>query len=171
MRVAWCTAHRGVMRISHFEPPPQHFYYPCPRCGSELNQMVKWQWDSKGQGREEPWRKGHHNLCDTHRCLALGCPILNEPSYTSYQDWVEQQNGNIQEPTNIQDSIAPESELDCYIYPPSREKYWDSSYTPTGTLCSCCNFFSVRPEVDLCGWCVDCPTKYCDVPNKFKTRK
>lgn len=43
MRVSWCTAHRGVMRISFFDPPPKHFNYPCPRCGVELNQMIKWQ--------------------------------------------------------------------------------------------------------------------------------
>lgn len=34
-------------------------------------------------------------------------------------------------------------------------------------LCLCCNHFSVRNEVDLCGWCVDCPTNHCDIPEKF----
>lgn len=126
MRVAWCTAHRGVMRISFFDPPPKHFYHPCPRCGQELNQMIKWQWDSK---RQEPKKQ--------------------EPNYTSYPDWVDRNNKNREE------SVPDRSQ--------SREES-----IPTGELCSCCRFFSVRPEVDLCGWCVDCPTKYCDVPDRYK---
>jgi hypothetical protein len=32
--------------------------------------------------------------------------------------------------------------------------------------CACCNFFQIGEEREFCGWCVDCPTGYCDVPRK-----
>lgn len=138
MNIAWCPRHRGVMRIAFFDTTDHpHFNKPCPRCGERLEQQTRGKYETRKQ----------------------------EPNYTSYQDWVDQQNRNKQ--LSILDTI----ESDDYTYPPSREDYWASTYTPTGELCSCCRFFSVRPEVDLCGWCVDCPTRYCDVPNRFKNKK
>lgn len=143
MRVSWCSRHRGVMRISFFDPPPPHFNNPCPRCGEELNQMVKWQWDSKEQGRQELREQGRK---------------VDIISYGTKEAELREQ-----EPIPIGS--------DDYNYHLSREGYWSSTYIPSGKLCSCCRFFSVRPEVDLCGWCVDCPIRYCDVPDKFKRNR
>lgn len=45
MKVAWCPKHRGVMRISHFDPPPPHFESPCPRCGEPLTQQDRTKYE------------------------------------------------------------------------------------------------------------------------------
>lgn len=41
MWVAWCPKHRGVMRISFFDPPTPHFEKPCPRCGEALKTQIR----------------------------------------------------------------------------------------------------------------------------------
>lgn len=41
MRIAWCPQHRGVMRISFFNPKPPHFDRPCPRCQGVLIEQVR----------------------------------------------------------------------------------------------------------------------------------
>ncbi len=47
MKVAWCPQHRGVMRISFFNPPTKHFDSPCPRCGNELIQQERGKYEKE----------------------------------------------------------------------------------------------------------------------------
>jgi hypothetical protein len=65
--------------------------------------------------------------------------------------------------------IGPISKEQELVIIPKKQKEQES--IPTGELCSCCRFFAIRPEVDLCGWCVDCPSRYCDVPDRYKEKK
>ena len=71
MRVAWCTEHRGVMRVAFNEVAPKHFYNPCPRCGNTLNYYI-WKKEEidiiitiEGEITEDGirriFREGHHS--------------------------------------------------------------------------------------------------------------
>lgn len=122
MRIAWCTKHRGVMRISFFNPKPPHFSNPCPRpdCQGVLIEQIRNKYELVNPG-----------AAGTEVDVPLAYDNNNELEETTYPD--EQVTS-----------------------------------APTHQLCSCCEHFKVRPEVDLCGWCIDCPSNYCDVPTRFK---
>ncbi len=97
MKIGWCPQHRGVMRISFFEPPTAHFGSPCPRCGNKL----------------------------------------------TYQE---------------REKYEKETFIDDRLY---SDEIVTKAPRP---LCRCCEYFKLRVDEDLCAWCVDCPTSYCDIP-------
>lgn len=152
MKIAWCPRHRGVMRIAFLDTTnhPQ-FNKPCPRCGESLVQQTRNKYPNE-QSREriKPGNLDERvniNMEDWRAghhslCDTHRCLALQRPNLKKQ---IEKEQG----------SVSPESK--------------DS--IPTGELCSCCRFFVVRPEAILCGWCVDCPTGYCDVPNKYTKKR
>ncbi len=114
MRIGWCPQHRGVMRISFFEPPTTHFGSPCPRCGNKLTYQERGKYEK---------------------------PIFIEEDARSFASSLVR--GFREWPDEIV-TKAPKP------------------------LCSCCEYFKIRPDYsDLCSWCVDCRTDYCDVPLKY----
>ena len=141
MKIAWCPAHRGVMRIAFFDTVNHpHFNKPCPRCKEPLVQQTRNKYPN--EQRDDKIRKitpaEMGNICFTG--------VLDNRINTNIEAWEEENNF-----TGFSSSTLPTGDL-----------------RPTGELCYCCRYFSVRLNILLCGWCVDCPVNYCDVPNRFK---
>ena len=53
LRIAWCPQHRGVMRISFFDPKPPHFDKPCPRCDNVLVEQIRNKYELSNPGAKE----------------------------------------------------------------------------------------------------------------------
>lgn len=142
MRIAWCPSHRGVMRISFFNPKPPHFSDPCPRCQGVLVEQIRNKYELVNPGAAG---------------TDLDVPMAYEQE--AIKPVEPFQGGMYTCPPGTHVYTINCSDERCnYIFP-------DELVTPAPTpLCNCCEFFKQSENNYFCSWCVDCPTEYCDIP-------
>ncbi len=136
MKIAWCPQHRGVMRISFFNPPTKHFGSPCPRCGNKLIEQERGKYESEVSVEEE-------NL------IEKPLPVLG---------W----GGDVY---HHNEEICAEDHTGEIFYEGSWVFPDEVPTKAPRPLCECCEFFKVQPDyTSYCTWCIDCPIEACDIP-------
>lgn len=147
MRVAWCPSHRGVMRISFFDPKPPHFNDPCPRCQGVLVEQIrnKYQVTCPGSKDSELNNPGASGIIPTR------IPGVREFRGSTIPDF------NICPPDQHLYTINCTDNCN-FIFPD------EIPVRAPKPLCQCCYTFTPGFHDLVCKWCIDCPTDYCDVP-------